>query len=317
MTDDQHKLAIEANIREFNSKMATEYDNKEATQFLSLVFAKCLLEYDVDTPRKTPEESFSLIGDPEQENNGFSIANSLPDPKTFGTQFPSSVFKPGMRLMDFACGTGVVTQYFAPYLATTSNEKSEITGVDINPLFLAEYEEKAKEVNAKYDGVVMTSQLCDILDPTAQDFATRYEGSMDVIVCTLSYHHIENYEKVTQKLATFLKQGGWLFIFDFYNEDVEKSAPSTRDVSNAVRHMGGLKIEALNRTLGEYANLARASSARETRAYLWQEPAFIENHLPQEIVKKLKNNELRSKESNGTTLYLVETSLILAIGQKK
>ena len=81
--------------------------------------------------------------------------------------------------------------------------------------------------------------------------------------------------------------------------------------------MGGLKVDALNKTLGEYSNLANVSSAREARVYLWQEQPFIEHHLPGEINEKLKNNQLRSKISNGTTVYLVETSLILAIGQKK
>ena len=164
-----------------------------------------------------------MIGDPEQPYNGFSPDKSLPDPHTFGTQFPGSVFKPGMKMMDFACGTGILTQYFAPYLATNSDQTSDIIGVDINSTFLAKYNEKASHVNATYDGVAMTSYLCDILDPTAQEVVSQFEGSMDLITCTLSYHHIDNYEKVTQKLSTFLRPGGWLFIVDFYNEDVETS----------------------------------------------------------------------------------------------
>lgn len=317
MTEDQHKLAIEANIKVFDSKMAEDYDKRDAMQFLSIFFAKSLLEFDVSSPRKTPEESNKLVGDPEQANNGFSPDKSLPDPDTFGTQFPYSVFKPGMKMMDFACGTGILTQYFAPYLATNLDQTSDIIGVDINSTFLAKYNEKASHVNATYDGVAMTSYLCDILDPTAQQVVSQFEGAMDLITCTLSYHHIDNYEKVTQKLATFLRPGGWLFIVDFYNEDVETSVSATKSASEAVRHMGGLKVDALNKTLGEYSNLTNVSSAREARVYLWQEQPFIEHHLPDEINEKLKNKQLRSKISNGTTVYLVETSLILAVGQKK
>ncbi|CUM51336.1 uncharacterized protein AC631_02229 [Debaryomyces fabryi] len=316
MTEDQHKLAIEANIKVFDSKMADEYDNREAIHFLSIFFAKSLLEFDMTRPRKTLEESSKIIGDPEKLYNGVSPDKSLPDPHTFKTQFPNSAFKPGMKLMDFACGTGILTQHFARYLATDSGQKSEIVGIDINPAFLAKFKEKANQINAKYNGVAMTSYLCDILDPTAKEVVSQFEDSMDLIVCTISYHHIDNYEKVTQKLASFLRPGGWLYIVDFYNEDVETSS-STKSASHAVRHMGGLKVDALNRTLGEYSNLTNVSSAREARVYLWQEQAFIEHHLPEEINKKLKDNQLRSKISNGTTVYLVETSLILAIGQKK
>jgi len=316
MTEDQHKLAIEANIKVFNSKMAEEYDNREAMQFLSIFFAKCLLEFDVSRPRKTLEESNKTIGNPEKLYNGFSPGKSLPEVNTFELQFPNSAFKPGMKLMDFACGTGILTQYFAPYLVTDSEQKSEIIGIDINPAFLAKFNEKANHINTIYNGVAMTSYLCDILDPTAKEVVSQFEDSMDLIVCTISYHHIDNYEKVTKKLASFLKPGGWLYLVDFYNEDVEISS-STKSASHAVRHMGGLRVDALNRTLGEFSNLTNVSSAREARVYLWQEQAFIEHHLPEEINKKLKNNQLRSKESNGTTVYLVETSLILAIGQKK
>lgn len=315
ITDHKHKLAIEANQKLFDADMAEEYDKLPSMLTLSFLFAKRLLEYNVEKPRKTPEESYPLLGDPDQDYNGFDT--SLPDVQTFRKQFPNSVFKPGMKLMDFACGSGLVTQRFAPYLESDSAVKTEIFGIDVSPLFLAKYDEKAKEINTKYSGIEMKSELCDILDPKSEVVTSQYEGSMDVIVTTLAYHHIENYQKVTQKLATFLKPGGWLFIYDFYNEDVESIAPNDENAPQSVRHMGGLRIDALNETLSQYANLTHASSARDVRTCLWMQLEFIADHMTQRIIRKWENNELRKKSIDGRTFYLVETSIILAVGQKK
>ena len=57
MTEDQHKLAIEANIKVFDSKMAEDYDKRDAMQFLSIFFAKSLLEFDVSSPNERPLKS--------------------------------------------------------------------------------------------------------------------------------------------------------------------------------------------------------------------------------------------------------------------
>lgn len=319
---DEHKHAIEANLKEFNTVMANEYDRRESTQVLSILLTKILLEYDVHAKRKTKEESLTVVGEPDKARNGFSKEKTLPSIDSFHSTYGNSVFKPGMKLMDFACGTGIVTQYFAPYISSP-NAKTEITGIDINEILLSKFDQKAELVHQKYGpNVTMKSYLYDILDAKIQpEVDSKFEKSMDTIVCTISYHHIDNYQTVTKKLATFLKPGGWLFIIDFYNEDVESAAlasdSNTNNASNAVRHMGGLKIDSLNETLGTIAGLTNVSSARETRVHLWQETSFIENHLPQKIVDKLKNNELPSKTSNGTTTYLIETSLVLASGQRK
>ncbi|CAL1206013.1 unnamed protein product [Candida parapsilosis] len=163
----------------------------------------------------------------------------------------------------------------------------------------------------------MKSYEYDVLDSNIQPELTKFNNYFDFIFSTISYRHIHNYQQVTKKLVDFLKPGGWMFIIDFYNEDVEDiDETDERSLSNEVQHMGGLKIDKLNHTLGEYSGLVNVSSAREFRANLWQPDVFIRSHSTKAMVDKMNDGELESKEIEGQMNYLVETSFIFAIGQK-
>lgn len=308
-----HSDAIAANLEEFTADFATWYDDLDTTKALSLLFSKILLEFDTSKKRKTLEESSEVLGnpDPTLEAVGFNKNDLLPNIHDFKINYPHSLFKPGIKVLDFACGTGIVTQYLAPYLAD-EQEKSEIVGIDISAGLLKTFDTRAKEIE-KFDGVSVTSYQADILDLS---FGNDYEDQFDVIYSTIAYHHIENYQDATKKLVSYLRPGGWLIIIDFYNEDVESTEPD-RPVTASVRHMGGLKIDALNQTLGEYCSLTKVSSAREIRTFVWEPAPFIESHSTVEYTEKLHSNSLQSKKgTNGEDLYLIEASIILAIGQK-
>ena len=311
--ESSHNDAITANLEEFNADFATWYDGLDTTKALSLLFSKTLLEFDINKKRKTFEESSKVLGnpDPKVEAIGFNMGDTLPNIDKFKINYPNSLFKPGIKVLDFACGTGIVTQYLAPYLED-KEEKSEIVGIDISEGLLETFNKRAKKLE-RFEGVSVESCQADILDP---NFGNDYEGQFDVIYSTIAYHHIENYQNATKKLVSYLRPGGWLFIIDFYNEDVE-STETDRPVTASVRHMGGLKIDALNQTLGEYSHLINVSSAREFRTLVWEPAPFIESHSTMEYIEKLHSNSLKSKKGvNGEDLYLIEASIILAIGQK-
>ncbi|RLV94945.1 hypothetical protein JA1_001477 [Spathaspora sp. JA1] len=313
MTMSEHERAIAANNAQFNEDFAEVYEKSDTQRLLAILFVKYLLEYDFENPtkRKSLSESETVLGDPHLETNGFSIESALPDPNSYNTNYPHSIFKPGMKLLDFACGPGIVTELFVPYLK--GGAKSELYGIDVSSVFLQYFNKRASlHKSADLD---FNSFQYDILDESVQDeldekFGNRFDG----IICTISYHHLHNYESITKKLATFLTPGGYLFIIDFYNEDVESSTVNVTDP--AVQHMGGLKIEALNRTLGEIAGLVNVSSAREFRTHSWFPEKFIVNHSRSDIIQKLKRGELESKEVNGEQNYLIDCSFIYAVGQR-
>ncbi|KAG7664717.1 uncharacterized protein J8A68_001742 [[Candida] subhashii] len=313
---DSHQEAIKANLKMFNEGFAKKYDHYESQTIFSILFSKYLLEYDFKNPtnRKSLAETEHVIGDPYIQSNGLSVEKDLPDPKTYLTRFPNSIIKPGIKMLDFACGTGSVTEMFVPYL-TDEEKSSELIGMDINPAFLKQFDLKADKYNS--DKLEFKSYQYDLLDESVQsELSTKFENRFDLIICTLAYHHIDNYELVTKKLATFLKPQGWLFIIDLYNEDVDSPTPNLE--CPAVRHMGGLKLSKLNHTLSNIAGLENVSSARQFRTYIWQEDIFIKFHSPEAVIKKMQAGELESKDiGNDETGYLIECSIVYAAGQKK
>lgn len=321
MTNTLHQDAVQANKDSFNEDFARKYEQRESQRILSLLFLKHILEMEVSTApieRKSEQESAKILGDASLPLNGFTKENTLPNPKTYLTNYPNTIFRPGMKLLDFACGTGMVTELFVPYLTGHAGEKSEIVGIDIGPTFLKYFNERAEKYSN--ENISMRSYEYDILDSSISKELNKFDSVFDAIVCTISYHHIHNYEQVTKKLATFLKPGGWLFIIDFYNEDVENSGGS-KEAGNgsakAVQHMGGLKKDKLNHTLGDISGLKNVSSAREFRTQIYQPKEFIVNHCPEEITKRLERGELKERKGlEGEVDYLVEVSLIYAIGQK-
>lgn len=319
-TVDAHQQAIVENKRAFDEAFAQVYEKRDSQVLLSYLFAKHMLEFDLCVPvkRKSLEESEPLLGDARLPLNGFTKKDILPDPSTYSDKYPKSIFRPGMKLLDFACGTGMVTELFVPYLTGSGDEpRSEIAGIDIGSTFLKYFNERAAKFSN--DKVSMKSFEYDVLDPNLQSELTKFNNYFDVVFSTISYHHIHNYQEVTKKIAEFLKPGGWMFIIDFYNEDVEQIdslSNKNRDIAHGVQHMGGLKIDKLNHTLGDLAGLINVSSAREFRTSLWQPREFVLNHSKQSMVDSMNAGELEEKEIDGQMNYLIETSLIYAVGQK-
>lgn len=299
MTDSDlsgHLAAVAAN----NALLkANEYDFTESVDIRKILLTKNLLEFDFSTPikRKGASETVIPLGDITKPACGYSLSD-LPNPDTFTEDYPNSIFKPGMKLLDFACGTGIITELYLPYV-----KGGEVIGIDINDDFLNKFDQRSKKNNNAMKGFNIDLLLESV------DF------KVDAIICTLSYHHIDNYEKITTKLVNLLNPGGWLVIVDFYNEDVE-SIDITRPINSAVRHMGGLKIDNLERILNENG-LVNVSAAREFNYHSWEHRKFIETHLTQDIIDKMNQGDLESKKEHDYDVYHTQQSIIMAIGQRK
>lgn len=294
-----HQVAIDANIKAFHA--ADKYDARESMQMLSTIFTKTLLEY-----RQLPVGPLPVYGDSQKVKGGITLDIILYD--------KSATDSSPIKIMDFACGTGLVMEKLVPFLP----DSSEIVGIDINQAFLDSFDSKVDRLSHKYPSISVSSKNLDILDPSNDDFVkSNLEGQFDKIYCTILYHHLHDYENVTEKLATFLKPGvGKLYIIDFYNEDVERLAKDQAD-SHAVQHMGGLKVGALTTAL-ENAGLHRIEVAKQYEVNLWQQPGFIQNHCNNETLNKWKNGQLESKvDGVEGEVFLIKIGIIMAVGTKK
>lgn len=189
-------------------------------------------------------------------------------------------------------------------------KKGSVIGVDINEGFLERFKERMSLVsNQKID--VKTVQV-DILDENELETVRPLEDSADLVMCTISCHHFYNYGTIIEKLASFLKPGGKLYIIDFHTE---APAPQQTDTLHGVYHAGGLSKEGLRSAMAE-AGLEVVSSEREMSVRAWQPKDFITHHLDKEVVAKMQHGELESRETNGEIMCVVETAILLGVAKK-
>ncbi|MBL3519984.1 class I SAM-dependent methyltransferase [Arcobacter lanthieri] len=106
------------------------------------------------------------------------------------------------NILDYGCGTGLI----AFDLVNSSNE---VLGLDSSTGMLEEFNKKAKDKNLSN----IRAQKHDILNDDLE------ENSFDLIVISMSLHHIENIEIFFEKSFKALKNGGYLCINDLEKED--------------------------------------------------------------------------------------------------
>ncbi|CAE6432141.1 unnamed protein product [Rhizoctonia solani] len=108
-------------------------------------------------------------------------------------------------VMDYACGTGLISQGLAPHTKT-------LIGVDISPKSVEYYNERVANQGIPSDE--MRAICAELVERGTGD--DPFDGvEFDVIVCTQAYHHFEDINSVTKTLASYLKPGtGVLVVVD-------------------------------------------------------------------------------------------------------
>lgn len=289
---ESHLEAIEANRNYMDSAFARKYDSMESQKIINSVNVRAIVEFD---PLKGAEASNGVADDfvklPEP-NSGLWIS-----------------LRP-LCVLDFAVGTGSVTEQLVPYL----QKGSEVVGIDINENLMKLFEERIETLAVSAPEIAFEAVLNDVM----KDDTTVFENRFDLIFLTISYHHIHDYESVTKKLALFLKKGGSLVIIDFYNEDVEKTPASGKSPIGAVQHMGGLKLDNLKHTLGEFSGLTNVSANCFGKVKVWMAELFILNHSTQDTIDALEKGLLPLKKGpDGSELFEVVVSMVMAVGTRE
>jgi len=103
--------------------------------------------------------------------------------------------KPGMKVLDFACGDG----FYSHHLATILGADGEVTGVDINEAYL----EKARKGGSQAKFVLGSSDKLPFPD-----------GSFDFIWCAQSFFSLPEPVSVLKQMYRLLKPGGMVGILE-------------------------------------------------------------------------------------------------------
>lgn len=121
-----------------------------------------------------------------------------------------------MEAMDYGCGTGLVTLLLAPRVRS-------ILGADISEGMLSVLRDKiASQSIPNVDTVILDLQR----DPP---LAPRF----DLIVSSMTMHHVADPASLIGKLATMLEPGGWLCVADLDSESGDFHSDKT-----GIHHFG-------------------------------------------------------------------------------
>lgn len=98
--------------------------------------------------------------------------------------------KPGQRLLDLCCGTGVLCRRLAEL------GLAEVVGVDTSPAMIQAAKTRAAAANLRY------------MQADARDLGTLADGSFDLAACLMAVHDVDDVQAMLRSLAASLKPGG-------------------------------------------------------------------------------------------------------------
>ncbi len=114
----------------------------------------------------------------------------------------TGILNPNMNVLDFGCGTGLVTLSLAPLVHS-------ITGVDSSSSMLEIVDKKIKSQN-----------ICNVrtqhLDVEKGDVL---DGAYDLIVCSMTLHHIRDFKALLEQFYNISSSGAYLCIADLDPDD--------------------------------------------------------------------------------------------------
>jgi len=117
--------------------------------------------------------------------------------------------KQGGRVLDYACGTGLLSRAFA-------SRASQCIGIDLAESMVEAYNAKAKSEGTfpdKKEAYLGNITLPD--DPSPEAFSDPKFYNFDLAGVGAGFHHFDDTTLSAKRLSERLKTGGVLFILDF------------------------------------------------------------------------------------------------------
>jgi SAM-dependent methyltransferase len=118
---------------------------------------------------------------------------------------------PGSRVLDVACGPGLVALHLA-------EAAGHVTGLDLTPAML----DKARELQGK---VGLDNLSWDL---GRADSLPYPEASFDAVVTRFSFHHLKDPERALTEMVRVCRAGGRVVVCDVYTTTPEQAAEYDR-----------------------------------------------------------------------------------------
>ncbi|KAK1751122.1 S-adenosyl-L-methionine-dependent methyltransferase [Echria macrotheca] len=151
----------------------------------------------------------------------------------------------GRRLLDYACGDGVVSRALQPHFAS-------VLGVDVSGAMLDKYSAAVAKLGLSPDQMraVRGDLLADDVQPTDPPLAADALLGFDLVVTSMALHHFEDPGTAIKRLAARLRPGGVLLVIDW--TPLDGSTPAQREYEQELR-AEGKSIKALEDSAREHA----------------------------------------------------------------
>lgn len=122
--------------------------------------------------------------------------------KRFGEAIRKNLeLKSNFRLVDYGCGTGNCAIFL-------SESVDKVVGIDVSAPMLERFREKIEGFSDKFE------LICANLQDEHIDF-----GTPDVIISTMTFHHLDHPKLIANRFFEGLKSGGYIAIIDLDSED--------------------------------------------------------------------------------------------------
>ncbi|KAM0415724.1 hypothetical protein ACHAPT_013309 [Fusarium lateritium] len=163
---------------------------------------------------------FNKIAGEYDQRNAAAIAQLERD---IGQKAAFIGVKQGARLLDYACGTGMLSRVLAQYT-------SETIGIDLSEDMVGVYNAQAKSQGLSRQAY--RGNLADPSESSAPGFSDAKFFNFDIAGVGLGFHHFDKPELAAKRLSERLKTGGVFFIIDFVAHEMDPKLAAGRGVTH-------------------------------------------------------------------------------------
>lgn len=192
-------------------------------------------------------------------------------------------FWAGSRILDFACGTGIVSLALAPHVGL-------VTGVDISNEMIKVFEQKLRQQKAGEStldgtGENVSVKLVNIFEKEEvqklEAEQPKVLSEFDAAVSSLAYHHVDSIDQASHALFERIRPGGYVFV-----ADIAKHAGHELKKQTEVPSPNGFTQEELKASL-EKAGFEQVDTSQSfTIRDLWETEEWIKWFGTHHVVSK-------------------------------
>jgi SAM-dependent methyltransferase len=145
---------------------------------------------------------------------------------------------PGMKVLDVACGPGIVA-------CAVALQAAHVTGIDLTPAMIAQARERQQ--NLKLDNIDW-----HVGDATRLPYA---DGTFNIVLTRYSFHHMPDPAAALREMKRVCRKGGRIVVIDATPSQETQAAYDRMETLRDRSHASALTLDQL-RTLGREARLS-------------------------------------------------------------